>query len=75
MATTIGYTDGITATKERLENLDPAAAEVAYANQANTLKQLKQGHNEVWRDGGIADRVTKLEEALQGIPFVPSSTV
>jgi hypothetical protein len=75
MATTIGYTDGIAATQQRLETLDPAANEVAYANQAKTLKQLKQGHNEVWRDGGLAARVEKLEEALQGIPFVPSSTV
>ena len=75
MASKIGYTDGIAATQERLEKLDPAPNEVAYANQAATLKQLKQGHNEVWSPGGLADQVKELKEALSGIPFVPSSTV
>lgn len=70
----IGYTDGIAATQQRLEMLDPALTEVAYKNQATTLKTLKQGHNAVWDpEAGLATRVAKLEEALKGIPFVPSS--
>ena len=47
MASPIGFNDGIKATKLRLENLDKAVGETAYATQAATLTTMKQGHNEV----------------------------
>lgn len=65
----IGYQDGISSTQKRLEKLDPAVGEVAYANQAATLKTLKKGHNDVWKKGGIAEKVAALEARLQLRPF------
>lgn len=65
----IGFTDGIASTQARLENLDPAPNEVAYANQAATLKKLKAGHNEVWKADGLAARLAAVEEAVRLRPF------
>ncbi len=64
---TIGFQDGIAATEQRLENLDPATGEVAYSKEAGTLETLKDGHNEVWKAGGLYDRVAALEQR----PFFP----
>lgn len=65
----IGYQDGISATQKRLEALDPAKGEIAYEKQAMTLSELKKGHNEVWKQGGIAEKVAALEARLQLRPF------
>lgn len=69
MAEVIGFQDGIASTKDRLEKLDPATGEVAYANQAKTLATLKKGHNEVWASGGLASRLAAVEEAVRLGPF------
>lgn len=81
MAKEIPYQDGIAAFVQRMNEAvtdgDPEVEGTAWPDKlGETLTQLKQGHNEVFKtDTGLAARVTKLEEALKGIPFVPSSTV
>lgn len=67
----IGYQDGIEATRLNLNKLDPGKA--GYDKQAATLETLKDGHNEVWEGGGIADRVAALEARIP-FPFRVSST-
>lgn len=39
----------------------------------HTFESLKDGHNEVWKDGGLAARVSAIEEGLP-FPFRASST-
>ena len=63
----IGFQDGIDAVKQNLSALDPPHA-AGYAKQAATLDTLKDGHNEVWKAGGLEDRVSALEAAR---PFFP----
>ena len=63
----IGFQDGINAVEQNLKALDPAH-EAGYDKQADTLRTLKQGHNEVWKGGGLAARVAALEAAR---PFFP----
>lgn len=62
----IGFQDGIEATRLNLNKLDPGKA--GYDKQAATLETLKDGHNEVWKAGGLAARVAALEAAR---PFFP----
>lgn len=77
----IGYQDGIDAFTQRMQaavsDSDPEVAGSAWPEKLrDTLETLKDGHNETWNpQTGLAKRVTDLEEALKGIPFVPSSTV
>jgi hypothetical protein len=79
MAKEIPFQDGIAAFVGRMNaaatDADPEVAGVAWPDKlGETLTQLKQGHNEIWReDTGLADRLLAVEEALKGIPFVPSS--
>lgn len=63
----IGFQDGINATEINLKALDPSH-QAGYDKVADTWRTLKQGHNEVWKDGGLAARVAALEA---GRPFFP----
>lgn len=55
-------------TRKRLEKLDPEGAEF-FKLDAATKTQMAQSSVD------HEQRIKNLEEALQGIPFVPSSTV
>lgn len=67
MADVIGYQDGINAAEQNLKALDPSHA-AGYDKLADTLRTVKGGHNEVWKVGGLADRVAALEKSR---PFFP----
>ena len=67
----IPFQDGIEATRQRLNTIDPGKA--AYDKEAATLRALKDGHNEIWGNAGLADRVAALESRIP-FPFVESST-
>lgn len=66
----IGFQDGIEATRINLGALDPSHT-AGYDKQAATLKSLKLGHNETWKQDGLADRLAAVEEAVASRPFFP----
>lgn len=68
MAAPIGFQDGINAVEQNLKALDPDHA-AGYDKQADTLRTLKQGHNEVWTPNGLAARLAAVEEAVRLRPF------
>jgi len=61
MAPRIPYQDGIEATRQRWNTLDPG--KVGYDKLAVTLRTLKQGHNET------IDKLAAVEGRLDAIPF------
>lgn len=67
----IGFQDGIEATRQNLNRLDPGKA--GYDKLAATLETLKDGHNEVFGNSGLEDRVAALEARIP-FPFRVSST-
>lgn len=64
----IGFQDGINATEINLKALDPAH-QAGYDKVADTWRALKDGHNEVWKDGGLEARVAAAEAKLAALPF------
>lgn len=59
----IGFQDGIEATRQNLNKLDPGKA--GYDKLSGTLKTLKDGHN------STLDRLAAIEAQLAANPFFP----
>lgn len=68
MADTIGYQNGINALEQNLKALDPKHA-AGYDKVADTLRTIRDGHNEVFVAGGLKDRLAALEESVRLRPF------
>ncbi len=81
MASTIGPLHGIDAVRNRLTLRDPGGRDVYRKLMSpagitpeggpleGTMHKLVGGHNDVWRAGGLADKLAELREELRGRPF------